>query len=176
MRVGRGGRAIEGFVLRIARGTWDTTLREIESVVDSESYLSSELIELARRIARHYAAPIARTLKAMIPTGVRNQSGMKTVRYARLLVDPSAIESAGRRIGPKQRALLEALALARASVPTEGTRSHSPPAGGVDGADGTSGDTAIYTKCDGIVGNDARCAKRVRAIPYLLLDDLVGAA
>ena len=134
VRVGRGGRAIEGFVLRIARGTWDTTLREIESVVDSESYLSSELIELARRIARHYAAPIARTLKAMIPTGVRNQSGMKTVRYARLLVDPSAIESAGRRIGPKQRALLEALAMARASVQTEEIRSNTPPSEEVDGA------------------------------------------
>ncbi len=35
--------------------------------------------------------------------------------------------------------------------------------------------TAMVTGCDVIVGNDARCAKRVTEIPYLLLDDLVGA-
>ncbi len=34
--------------------------------------------------------------------------------------------------------------------------------------------TAIYTECDAIVGNDARCARRVTEIPYLMLDDLVG--
>ncbi|MCH7698015.1 MAG: PIN domain-containing protein [Chloroflexi bacterium] len=33
--------------------------------------------------------------------------------------------------------------------------------------------TAMVTGCDVIVGNDARCAKRVKEIPYLLLDDLV---
>ncbi len=36
--------------------------------------------------------------------------------------------------------------------------------------------TALVTGCDAIVGNDARCAKRVKEIPYVLLDDLVGAA
>ena len=36
--------------------------------------------------------------------------------------------------------------------------------------------TAIVTGCDVVVGNDAQCAKRVKEIPYLLLDDLVGAA
>lgn len=33
--------------------------------------------------------------------------------------------------------------------------------------------TAMVTGCDVIVGNDERCAKRVKEIPYLLLDDLV---
>jgi predicted nucleic acid-binding protein len=33
--------------------------------------------------------------------------------------------------------------------------------------------TAIYAGCDVIVGNDARCAQRVRDIPYVFLDDLV---
>ena len=41
--------------------------------------------------------------------------------------------------------------------------------------DAAIGATAIYTKCDVIVGNDARCARRVKEIPYVLLDDLVGA-
>lgn len=33
--------------------------------------------------------------------------------------------------------------------------------------------TALSTGCAAIVGNDERCAQRVRDIPYVLLDDLV---
>lgn len=33
--------------------------------------------------------------------------------------------------------------------------------------------TAMYTGCDAILGNDRRCAQRVRELPYVLLDDLV---
>ena len=33
--------------------------------------------------------------------------------------------------------------------------------------------TALYTKCDVIVGNDERCAQRVRDVPYVFLDELV---
>ncbi len=40
-------------------------------------------------------------------------------------------------------------------------------------ADATIVATAMYAKCDLIVGNDARCAQRVRDIPYALLDELV---
>lgn len=40
-------------------------------------------------------------------------------------------------------------------------------------ADATIVATAMYADCDVIVGNDARCAQRVRDIPYVLLDDLV---
>ena len=40
-------------------------------------------------------------------------------------------------------------------------------------ADATIVATAMYANCDLIVGNDARCAQRVRDIPYVLLDDLV---
>ena len=40
-------------------------------------------------------------------------------------------------------------------------------------ADATIVATARYANCDVIVGNDARCAQRVRDIPYVLLDELV---
>ncbi len=33
--------------------------------------------------------------------------------------------------------------------------------------------TALYANCDVLVGNDRRCAQRVREIPYVLLDELV---
>ncbi len=33
--------------------------------------------------------------------------------------------------------------------------------------------TALHTGCDAIVGNDERCAQRVRELPYIFLDALV---
>jgi predicted nucleic acid-binding protein len=33
--------------------------------------------------------------------------------------------------------------------------------------------TALHTNCDVLIGNDERCARRVREIPYVFLDDLV---
>lgn len=33
--------------------------------------------------------------------------------------------------------------------------------------------TALHANCDVLIGNDERCARRVREIPYVLLDDLV---
>jgi predicted nucleic acid-binding protein len=33
--------------------------------------------------------------------------------------------------------------------------------------------TALHTECDVIVGNEERCARQVRDIPYVLLDALV---
>ncbi|MGB2693624.1 MAG: PIN domain-containing protein [Dehalococcoidia bacterium] len=44
---------------------------------------------------------------------------------------------------------------------------------GLDLADAAIIATGIQTECDAIVGNDARCARRVKEIPYVLLDALV---
>ena len=34
--------------------------------------------------------------------------------------------------------------------------------------------TALVTGCEAIIGNDGLCGQRVREIPYLLLDELLG--
>ena len=44
---------------------------------------------------------------------------------------------------------------------------------GLDLADAAIIATALSTGCDAIVGNDERCAQRVREVPYILLDSLV---
>jgi predicted nucleic acid-binding protein len=44
---------------------------------------------------------------------------------------------------------------------------------GLDLADATVVATALHAGCEAIVGNDRRCARRVRDVPYFLLDDLV---
>ena len=43
----------------------------------------------------------------------------------------------------------------------------------LDLADAAIVATALATRCDAIVGNDARCAERVRYVPYVFLDALV---
>ncbi len=40
-------------------------------------------------------------------------------------------------------------------------------------ADATIVATGIYTGCDAVVGNEERCAQRVREIPYIFLDAVV---
>ena len=46
-------------------------------------------------------------------------------------------------------------------------------ASGLDLADAVIVATALHTDCAAIVGNDERCARRIREVPYFLLDDLV---
>lgn len=115
--LGKSGRLVPGFVLSIDEKPWDTTLRPLDSLLDSESYLTPELIELGRRIARHYACPLGRTLKAITPQAVRRRSGLVTVRYAELAQTPAEIRATAGRLTAQREALLETLAQAPAPVP-----------------------------------------------------------
>ena len=108
--LGRRGRLVEGFVVGLDRRVWDSTLRPIDSVADPVSLLTPDLIELGREIARHYACPLGRTLKAITPEAVRRQRGLKTVRYARLIQAADRILAGGKRISEKRRAIVERLA------------------------------------------------------------------
>ncbi len=119
VRLGRRGRAVEGFVVGLDHGVWETTLRPIDSVVDQASFLTPELIELGREISAHYACPLGQTLKAMTPESVRRGRGLKAVRYAGLTRPVQDILVADTRVGPKQRAVVEALAGTGKPVPVE---------------------------------------------------------
>ncbi|MDP3768621.1 MAG: PIN domain-containing protein [Dehalococcoidia bacterium] len=44
---------------------------------------------------------------------------------------------------------------------------------GIELADATIVATSLHMDCDFIIGNDRRCARRIREIPYVLLDQLV---
>ncbi len=118
--MGRKGRHVAGFVVGLDERAWDSTLRPIASVVDSASYLTPELVDLGKDIAEHYACPLARTLKAMVPEAVRRQAGFKTVRYARLAGTLADLLADHGRIGSKQKALLEALSASQDAVAVPG--------------------------------------------------------
>src|SRR5262245_55756310 len=44
----KSGTLSPGFVVRLDQGRWDSTLRPIDSLIDTESFLTAELIELGR--------------------------------------------------------------------------------------------------------------------------------
>ncbi len=115
--LGRSGRLVTGFVIAIDEGIWDNALRPLDSLQDERSFLSAGLVELGHEISKHYACPLARTLKAMTPEGVRRECGFKNVRYARLPVTKPGTALAERKLGPKQQALVTALEKAGTPVP-----------------------------------------------------------
>jgi primosomal protein N' (replication factor Y) len=108
--LGRRGRLVQGFVVSLDRRVWDSSLRPVDSVVDSASFLTPDLVELGREMAEHYVCPLGRTLKAVTPEAVRRQSGLKTIRYARLIRTIDEIRADATRIGARQQALLDGLA------------------------------------------------------------------
>ena len=93
--IGRRNRLVRGFVVGLDRKEWQGTLQPIASVVDPTSYLDHKLIDLGRRISQHYGCPLGQTLKALTPEPVRRQSGMKTIRYARLALAIGEIVASG---------------------------------------------------------------------------------
>ncbi len=107
--VGRSARLVKGFVLRLGTQVWDSTLRPIDSVLESDSFLTPELVALGRQISEHYVCPLGRTLKAMTPEAVRRQRGLKSVRYAKLVTSIDELRSQPKRWSKKRWSLVEAL-------------------------------------------------------------------
>ena len=114
--MGKRGRLVPGFCVALGEEEWRHTLRPIHSLIDDESYLSPQLVDLGRWIARYYYCPLGPTLAALVPEAVRRKSGFATTRSARLTRPLDDILSGSVRIGPKSKALLETLAQAESPV------------------------------------------------------------
>jgi primosomal protein N' (replication factor Y) len=103
-------------VVELTRGPWTSSLRPVAEALDDAGELSPHLLELGRWIARYYAAPLGRTLAAMIPEAVRRQRGFERVRRTELIADRDQLADA--RFGAKQAAIVEHLKTAGTSVET----------------------------------------------------------
>lgn len=83
-----GTRTIEGFVLENADKPTDYEAKDIISVVDSETILNKELIELGRVMSHKYLCPLIYCYQAMLPKAlkakVKNNLGEKKLTYVRL--------------------------------------------------------------------------------------------
>jgi len=114
--LGRRGRLQQGFVVALDHGPWDSTLRPVHSLVDAASFLTPELVALGREIADHYCCRLGSTLAAMTPEAVRQERGLKTVRYIQLARPADEILGSRQRVGAKRRAVVAALAEASGPV------------------------------------------------------------
>ncbi len=114
--VGRRGRLTPGFVVALDRRIWDSTLRPIDLLIDDRSYLSPELVALARTISRHYCCPLGRTLKAITPAPVRQGRGLKKVRYLRLSDSIDALVAGSKRLTAGRKAVVNRLSGSREAV------------------------------------------------------------
>jgi len=83
--LGRRGRITPAFCVALDARPWDSTLKAIHAVIDAESFLTPELLELGRWMSRYYACPLGRTLAALVPEAVRRQTGFRTVQRVSLV-------------------------------------------------------------------------------------------
>lgn len=108
--MGRKNRPAVGFCIGLSSEAWTSTLKPVLGVLDEEPLLDASLIELGQWISRYYCCPPGRALAAMVPGAVRDKSGWRKIRTARPAKPGEEIEAEGRRIGPKQRLVIEYLA------------------------------------------------------------------
>ncbi len=106
---GRGDRKSLGFVVESDRRGGGRQLKAVDELLDAEPQLDERLWELAGWISRYYLAPMGMVLAAMVPAAVgRHVRRSQTVAY--LLEGPADWP---RRLGPRQRRLLDSLHEAR---------------------------------------------------------------
>jgi primosomal protein N' (replication factor Y) len=67
-----GKRTVTGYVLGLSDTSSHPSPRPIEALAEEPSLLLEHQVELARWISDYYAAPLAETVRAMIPPGVRS--------------------------------------------------------------------------------------------------------
>jgi primosomal protein N' (replication factor Y) len=108
---GRRGNPAEAFVVDVSERRWDNTLRDVLDVIDEQAWLDATMIQLGQWLSKYYATPLGRTLAAMVPAGVKRQSGFVTRRWIRLARPSADILDQTTRVGPRQKQLLETLSV-----------------------------------------------------------------
>ena len=114
--LGRGDRITPGWVIRRqmktdVAGLAAGRVKSIERRDEGGVALPGEVLQLALWISSYYCCPVGLALAGILPAAVRKGVGRST----RLMVDlaeaeaEAAPETAGRRMGPKRRAVLEYL-------------------------------------------------------------------
>jgi primosomal protein N' (replication factor Y) len=114
VRVPFGPRRILGVVVELAETSELPPDRLAEPIEALEAGATPELVRLGLWVAREYCSTPSRGLQLVLPPGTGTGSGGRTVRAktelrAALLPAGEAALAAGKRLGSKQRAVLEAL-------------------------------------------------------------------
>ena len=83
-------------------------LKPVHSVVDEESLLSPQMIQLARWIAERYLCPLGQVLDTIVPAAVRDAAGTRETTVFRI-ADVAVADPAMLKLPAKQRRVFEQL-------------------------------------------------------------------
>jgi primosomal protein N' (replication factor Y) len=122
VRVPFGPRRILGVVVEVAEASELPPERLSEPIEALEAGATPELVRLGLWVAREYCSTPSRGLQLVLPPGTGTGSKGRTVRSKselRAALLPAGAEAldGGERLGPKQRAVLEALRAGEMSAP-----------------------------------------------------------
>lgn len=118
--LGRGNRPVIGYCVRLEnRLPGQRRLKALEEVVDTQTLLSPTMIRLTQWIADYYLCDWAQVLEAVLPVGVRQRAGTRSVPLLSLV--PDWIEKARQeKLSVKQKVVLKVLAEAKGPLtPTQ---------------------------------------------------------
>ena len=104
---GRNEKIVEGMCVSVTEEIVETTLRNVEELLDDRPLLGPTLLELGQWISRYYCCPLGVTLPALVPAPARDQAGRRKARFAVACVGAASV--ADEKKSPKQQAVLEAL-------------------------------------------------------------------
>ncbi len=86
--LGRSNRTVAGYCVELIRATDEKArsinrarLKPIAELVDTTPLLNSELLALAQWISEYYLCKLGTTIEAIIPPGVRDQSGTREIIF-----------------------------------------------------------------------------------------------
>src|SRR5205085_11413291 len=75
------GKLTRGFVLEIKTTSEVTKTYPISRVISSGAVLTEDLFDLALWMAKYYVAPLGKTIKTILPAGVRKHTQLKEQHY-----------------------------------------------------------------------------------------------
>ena len=105
---GRGDKVLEGYCIGVSTLAPDRECKSLTKVLDDEALLDDHLLKLTRWMADYYLAGWGQVLHAVVPAGVRDNAGTKSVVF----VEPVPREQLPNplpSVSPKQKAVLDRL-------------------------------------------------------------------
>ncbi|WP_437206509.1 replication restart helicase PriA [Planctomicrobium sp. SH664] len=114
---GRGDQATLGYCVGlVTEGFSGKRLKSISEICDRTPLISAGMLELTRWISERYLCSWGQVLDSVIPAGVKRQAGTREIVCFELAADGVAT---GRKLPPKQQAILDLLAASDAPLTVE---------------------------------------------------------
>jgi len=109
---GRSSRKVMGYCVSIEqKEVGRRKLKDVLEVVDTQTLISSKMLQLTKWMSEYYLASWGQVLQAVIPAAVRGNAGTREMTF--LSVPPQVTAQLSKiKLPPKQRQILETLAAA----------------------------------------------------------------